>query len=626
MTRAFGAEGLTTGSHVYLKPGLEPEAGHGREVLQHELVHVLQQTGARPLGAQHSSNPSVGSPDKTLDYDPDQEAAASAAAAAVSTRGASHGPVPFGQESEEGFQPLLGENVLSRILKTLADLEDIRKEADVIESLKPPALAKDTEAAVLNLISIVMRPQDNKTKVKGNDPFIGAETLADVQTNLAKFQADIRKAALVLAGQTMMHVQAPAAAKGKMKKIKVLNPGPFIHRLEGHLLGKTGIRIVFERNEAKDPTGSYDILPDDPIKSLEIRGIHLPFIGGTSPLWTKAIENTWGTPGTKLDEKTRADIQGDVRIYLVANKVITGVWATGKKYEFNTAFKALIDAYRTTTRGPKLDPSHVLPGWKDYASRNQQAGTEARDQVGLRIGTYGDATQTGPGRESHHTTQYLLGEYFRNENSVKAFGEKWDYPGVQWDKDKDAKKVLVIRKPGTQRGSLSGAIQVKDTEKGHGGAMPAVLLAAETHEGGKLHVTPEPDDVTKTGPSRQGNAVSRVFHSNPGMSEIGPPATVTKEKLKAYVAKTGQAKVHESIYNAAQETYRWMREHMLKQFESNMPRMEFEYYRDRYRERNPADMDATQEGLFKADLKKIPGAVETNNDTRLEALGWHKGK
>jgi hypothetical protein len=65
---------------------------------------------------------------------------------------------------------------------------------------------------------------------------------------------------------------------------------------------------------------------------------------------------------------------------------------------------------------------------------------------------------------------------------------------------------------------------------------------------------------------------------------------------------------------------------MLKQFEANMPRMELDYYKDRYRERNPADLDATQEGLFKIALGKIPADVQTNNDTRLEPLGWHKGK
>ena len=621
MTRAFGAQGLTTGSHIYLKPGFDPDAGRGREVLQHELVHVLQQTGARPLGSAYSSSPSVGSPNKKLDYDPRQEAAASAASTALSSQGASPGPVSFGQRSEEGFQPMLDEYVLSRFLKKLSDLEDIRTEADLIDKMKTPALAKEMETAVLSLVTIALRPEDNQAKLKGNDPFTSIDTLKDIQANLAKFQAEIRRAALVLANLSTITINDPATAtRKKPKKIKVLNPGAFVHRFEGHLLGRTGIRIVFERNEAKDPTNSYEILPaNDPIKSLKITGIHLPFIGGTSPLWIKAIENTWSSPGTTMDAKTRADIQGDVRIYMAANNVITGVWATGKEYEFNKAFKALVDVYRTTTASPKLELTHVLPSWNDYVNPDPPAGPAPNDQIGLRIGKYGDETQTGQGRESHHTTQYLLGEYFSNNNSVKAFKAKWAYSGVDWKDD----EVFRIRKPGAKYGDDTGAIKVKDTEIAHGKAMPAVLLAAETHEGGDMHVTPEPDDITKTGPSRQGNRVNREFYSKPGMSDIRS-AAAKKTDLSAYIAKAGHDRVHKDIYNAAQKTYQWMRGEMLDSFKSSMPRMELEYYKDRYRERNPADLPAAEEVLFKAALEKIPGQVETNNDTRLEALGWHK--
>src|SRR5262249_21978704 len=134
MTQAFHAEGLTTGSHVYLKPGLDPDSGHGRNVLQHELVHVLQQTGARPLESAYSPNPSSGAPDKKLDYDPAQEAVAQAGSSAVTSRHSSlQGPIPLGHESEEGFQPMLDEFVLARFLKTLTDLEDIRKEGEKID-------------------------------------------------------------------------------------------------------------------------------------------------------------------------------------------------------------------------------------------------------------------------------------------------------------------------------------------------------------------------------------------------------------------------------------------------------------------------------------------------------------
>src|SRR5206468_1981015 len=44
------ADAAASGSHVFLRPGLQPDRGEGARLLRHELTHVLQQTGPRPLG------------------------------------------------------------------------------------------------------------------------------------------------------------------------------------------------------------------------------------------------------------------------------------------------------------------------------------------------------------------------------------------------------------------------------------------------------------------------------------------------------------------------------------------------------------------------------------------------
>ncbi|MDB5947703.1 MAG: hypothetical protein JWQ33_2729, partial [Ramlibacter sp.] len=51
------ADAAASGSHVFLRPGLDPERGDGARLLRHELTHVLQQAGPRPLGGRHRTEP-----------------------------------------------------------------------------------------------------------------------------------------------------------------------------------------------------------------------------------------------------------------------------------------------------------------------------------------------------------------------------------------------------------------------------------------------------------------------------------------------------------------------------------------------------------------------------------------
>ena len=99
VTTAFGADGLTTGSHVYLRPGLSDSGDHGRRVLRHELAHVVQQTGPRPMGGAHSSTPSPGVAGRGLQWDGAREAEAERASQAGAV------PRSFGGG---GLQPMFG--------------------------------------------------------------------------------------------------------------------------------------------------------------------------------------------------------------------------------------------------------------------------------------------------------------------------------------------------------------------------------------------------------------------------------------------------------------------------------------------------------------------------------------
>ena len=69
LTRQLGSRAITSGSHVYLRNDVTPHDASGGHVLRHELAHVLQQGGPRPLGGAHSNHPIDGRTGGGLRYD-----------------------------------------------------------------------------------------------------------------------------------------------------------------------------------------------------------------------------------------------------------------------------------------------------------------------------------------------------------------------------------------------------------------------------------------------------------------------------------------------------------------------------------------------------------------------------
>ena len=58
LARSVSARAFTVGSHIFFGPGeYRPGTPAGRELLTHELVHVVQQRGAAPIGPLTVSEP-----------------------------------------------------------------------------------------------------------------------------------------------------------------------------------------------------------------------------------------------------------------------------------------------------------------------------------------------------------------------------------------------------------------------------------------------------------------------------------------------------------------------------------------------------------------------------------------
>ena len=127
VTRAYGAEALTTGSHVFMRSGLDMNGTKGRRVLHHELAHVIQQTGPRPLGGAFSDHPTAGQPGRGLHWDSAREAAADLASATAGDGRIARRPLAVGGRAQ-GLQPAFRDEVPAPLLRHL------HKDADIVES------------------------------------------------------------------------------------------------------------------------------------------------------------------------------------------------------------------------------------------------------------------------------------------------------------------------------------------------------------------------------------------------------------------------------------------------------------------------------------------------------------
>jgi uncharacterized protein DUF4157 len=120
----FGADAVTTGSHVFVSPQVSLAGGSGRDVLHHELTHVLQQTGPRPLGRSYDASPIAGAPGHGLRIDPAREAAADHVASSL-RHGAARTPVDAGAGGVRGLQPIFGDVWLQRVFDLMTSETDI---------------------------------------------------------------------------------------------------------------------------------------------------------------------------------------------------------------------------------------------------------------------------------------------------------------------------------------------------------------------------------------------------------------------------------------------------------------------------------------------------------------------
>lgn len=644
MTSAFGADALASGSHVFMRQSLDPGHGRGQEVMHHELAHVVQQTGPRRLGQAHADAPQPAHPERGLLVDPASETEAHRMADEVRARmGGGGTPSGVAARAVAGMQPYTLETLdpylLARSLRALNRLSEIKAQEQKFEHDKTPAkLDRSDDGSAVNAFvkaftsvtpkgatPVVKAPKVFQGRVDksnsgsaatldrifGEIKRINADELAVVASHIAKEAQDL-----------IPQVKVPGSKK-PVAQARYVNPSHFARQFEGYVLGKTGValalRVKTREFVAPDGTKLHEIDPTAPLAAIEVMHLYLPYIDANTELARFAITNTW--PDARTDDKRRAKLSATVRGELQGKGIRAAVWALfGDTYQFSIIFKREIDNAMSSsvTLGGALDPD-LLPEPDDYADADLDAKQTSR--IGTRVATYAAPNQQATGRHSHHLTQFLVGEYFANQNDgKKPFKANAKLPGVTWSGG-------VVTHISPDPSAPDKGIKAGETHGGssRGGAMPAISLAASTHMAGDLHITAQPDDLGLSKKSTQAYAVDRTFRSS--LPDALKPENYASQFATWRKTRT-DADIAQLIHGRAQATFRLWAKHMNDRLEASVPPMELAYYKALAAGNTKAASvkavatDTTAQNKLLARLKAAASTAVDHNYKVMATLGW----
>ena len=642
----IGARGLTTGSHILLNES-EPQSLDQSHVLRHELAHVVQQTGPRPLGAAADSTPRAGTPGGGVRVDSSAESVANRLAAQTAHHGVAQAPVDAGRGGGGGFQPSLVEAIGLRFLKYLVNYDEIEEDVAKIDARGKrrgligravrDQIAQLPQKLVQAFSQLHIHTGFSKTFGPQKD-FIGK--------HLTNQKADIQAAIRALAIDSSDPVPLPKTGTAG-KPTMQLNVRKLEAKLSRYIFGKTGILLEVDLRQhaaikipGKRPGPHEKLVVDNPVDKLTVRFVHLPPISSNSPLWQHALKSRPADPlhptiPTTLTDADRTELRPRIRQVLQHMGPASTVWSRNA-YELDVAVFRKVEELRTLeaqlgTKG--FLPPDVLPTATEYVKDTNTQVNSAVGQIGLRLGTYNDrenhGSQWGKERESHHITQYILGAYFRNGKGSK----------VETDRGRRAFKLDLKKNKQIYTSHLSvtgnfvnkfsgkpGTVEIEETEKKRGGIMPAILLARPVHRLGNLHITPSADDFGDPEQTTQAGALNSVFQDAlPPLYRKAEQDSLQDEANRpdypaflAYKQTVGDDKVAEQIYDAMQVTYRVLRDFMQPRLKTALATREREYFNNIAKDaKSPPRGEVTGR-----QMDEVYKAAIGRNNTVLGEKGW----
>jgi hypothetical protein len=654
----FGATALSSGSHVFLGAGLSPTDG-GSRVLHHELTHVLQQAGPRPLGLHHDSRAVPGTPGRGLRYEPTREATADRIATEVA-RGPARRPVDAGAPGARGLQPSMPDAFIGRVLELLVSSQDISRDTAEVDATGtgtrghlPPNIQTQVDGLWSEFTQML------RGRVQYDAPFGDINSQINVPvtirrylieregTNVPDHATAIREALRDIAVASLRTQSPPTGAStgSTPPPVQELDIDYLEAALGRYILGRTGIllHLRIARPHPEPPT---------PLRLAEVvvKDIHLPTISSNSNLFQYVVDTLISDYQSR--HPTAPAIPRDrwlrwLQSHL-AGTLGPSVWQR-RRYALRPQVAddvfALIQSAATSGHTP-LRASEVPPA-RYYTETGWQAPTSqvpaSLGQIGLRVGLFGESltrtaaarsTQRGRERESHHITQYLLLQFFSNKHDTeKAFthaGSPALYPGMT----RDGSRVTGIGSDIQFPTSVVG-----ESEQQRGPGMPAILIAAQTHRTGNLHVTPQSDEIPGVSASTPAAIVrewyreglrNHVPRATTGESfdvvERGPEAglaTYMNTPPPGVSPQQHHQRVHEGIVRAMRATYRQMRDRMQPRLRDALFTVEREQYYNRLVSiSHPNDANYT---ITNTQLERVwATAVQRNREVMEVQYGWDR--
>jgi hypothetical protein len=666
-----GADAVTAGSHIHLRPDLSPSSGQGARILDHELAHVLQKTGGTaPVGAAPQRS-------RGLRLCQSEESAADRMANRA-RHGSPGGPVPIEGAHRDGVSPSVSADLLRTFLLKLADpaaaakLAAAAERAHAPDRTGPDALDTKVEDEAGKIWKNLFGAIKDGT-IKGGHAYLRTDaTLKVIAAHLKKRVENVSDLSAASKIVSFLAANRQVSKRGKPKE-KSLQVEGFLDDLELYLTGRTGVVLNFPNK--KRIASNTATMPE-----LEVTHVELHLVRATDEskeIWDTAIRNTWpkefgagssatGSPdkilkfrnaiGDLLEQDFGAPIPatatagapaapgtkpaGEKETGTKPAVSYTTAWeTTATDLKFDDAFRARVEA---RLQPPTLEAKYIPP-WPIYvgkgrtseglaslteAEKDLGAETEiaAADRhrsasIGIHLGTHGDFTKDHAGdflldpndRNSHHITQYLLPEYLGNEKGFQPFPHAATYPGLEPTGGGPVTRIKHLR--GSEKPIEIGL--TAGTKSGRGGKMPAINLSASTHLGSEasLHVTPTADDM---GQASQGYSIHIAFQERL-QAKTGKKSAVDAD---AYLrANPADPNANEALFEAVRETYAWiwkdsMRDGLIKR----MPEVEARYYLSQFPSTDPARFERLQ----KLHGNKVPEASDIAAAIRARALQAEK--
>lgn len=678
LSRSNFAHALTSGSHIFLNNSINPRNGSGREILNHEIAHALQNTG----NSEHQHAPIRARPNQpNVSLSENHERGAEQMRKMAADPAIARVPIIGGPNSR--YSPRISNKLFSKFLANISDFRSLtkrREETEANATTKTTKINKDVLDTAGDIWDLYY---SNLTKAAtGNKSYARFLKKRDIPTSVAKYCATRINETAAPSYKTVINGLAEkyartTKAKNGAKPTHFLHQSMFRKDLEAYLLTRTGIHFTLDNYKYKSAKGAKKASVSATGVRINYVDLHLTTNANKDlhVVWTKAIENTFNKSSRKAYSSSTITRYKNATIGVLkanwasaAGEPYIPIWKGGR-LEFSGQLKKLV----VTELAPANLDKTKLPPWRAYMQYTKgDTETVAKRmgfpnvnfEVGMHLSTHGHFKSSnyqslkGADSQSHHTTQYLLPEYFLGKKtSLRPFRSGLIYPGLNIqgnvNSGPDAPPDGNFK---NLKDTTLDEIQIKETYRGsaRGVPMPAILLSGSVHLGSSLHMAPE----TQDGVTSPGLAIHLAYKKNIKGTGLGPEVK-TQAELNANIKKLNPSNealakkmASDKIYNAINKTYGDMHTIMSKGLLGVMPGKAVAYYEKVAKggddedkanltkltkdENNKAINSDTmlkdvqqrakevyEETPKKTSLDGVAGTVNKNlNDFVMEGLGW----